>query len=59
VKYEYSPVTAVKCGVENCHFNDGHVCRANSIEVNAPGDGKAQTCDGTCCSTFVNGNSVK
>jgi Domain of Unknown Function (DUF1540). len=46
----------IKCTVENCHYNDNNLCQAESIEVNAMGNGKAETCDGTSCSTFKNQN---
>ena len=48
------PKMSVRCGVENCHYNKGCMCHADSLDVNAMGDGKAETCDGTCCSTFKN-----
>ena len=44
---------SIKCNVSNCYYNDQHFCSANSIEVNAMGDGHAETSDGTACSTFV------
>ena len=44
----------VVCGVENCDYNKSKMCHANKIEVNAMGDRRAETCDGTCCSTFKN-----
>ena len=47
-----APEIKVKCGVENCHYNKSQACQANALEVNAMGDGKAETSDGTCCSTF-------
>lgn len=51
-----APKMKVKCGVENCHYNDQHMCHADSLEVNAMGIGtnKAETSDATCCSTFKN-----
>ena len=49
-----APKMQVKCSVENCHYNNSHICHANTLEVNAMGDGKAETSDGTCCTTFVN-----
>jgi len=48
-----APRMNVKCGVENCHYNNNRTCHANSLEVNALGDGHARTSDGTCCTTFV------
>lgn len=42
----------VKCGVNNCHFWQNNYCNANGLEVNPQGDGKANTSDGTCCTTF-------
>lgn len=47
-----APKMNVQCGVENCRYNKNLLCHAHSIEVNAMGDGKAETSDGTCCSTF-------
>jgi len=52
VKIVDAPEIKVKCGVENCHYNKSQACQANALEVNAMGDGKAETSDGTCCSTF-------
>ena len=49
-----APRMEVKCGVENCHYNKSRMCHADSLEVNAMGDGKAETSDGTCCTTFKN-----
>ena len=43
----------IKCSVDNCSYNKSHMCNADSIEVNTMGDGKAETADGTCCSTFT------
>lgn len=54
-----APKMNVKCGVENCHYNKGSMCHASSLEVNAMGDGNAETSDGTCCSTFKNGKNSK
>ncbi len=51
-----SPRMQVKCSVENCHYNKSRMCHAENLEVNAMGDGKAETSDGTCCTTFKNGN---
>jgi len=42
----------VKCGVDNCNYNKSSMCHANNLEVNAMGDGKAETSDGTSCTTF-------
>ncbi|MHB1314248.1 MAG: DUF1540 domain-containing protein [Christensenellales bacterium] len=47
-----APEMKVKCTVENCHFYKGNMCHADSIEVMAMGDGRAQTSEGTCCKTF-------
>lgn len=52
-QYE-APKMPVSCSVENCSYNQSKMCHANKIEVNAMGDGKAKTCDGTCCATFEN-----
>ena len=57
MKNNENPIMQVKCGVENCHYNNSYMCYANDLEVNAMGDGKAETSDGTCCSTFKNSNS--
>lgn len=50
-----APRMKVKCSVDNCHYNEDHMCYADELEVNAMGDGKAETSDGTCCTTFKNG----
>ncbi|MCR4435340.1 MAG: DUF1540 domain-containing protein [Clostridiales bacterium] len=50
-----APRMQVKCGVENCRYNNGRMCHADALEVDAMGDGKAETSDGTCCTTFKNG----
>lgn len=42
----------IKCTVENCHYNNAHSCEANSIEVRPMGNGVAESCEGTSCSTF-------
>ena len=47
-----APKMPVKCSVENCQYNEGKMCQAQSIEVNAMGDGKAESSLGTSCSTF-------
>jgi hypothetical protein len=43
---------SVKCSVENCRYNKEQKCYAQGLEVNAMGDGMANTSDGTCCTTF-------
>lgn len=48
------PKMQVKCSVDNCVYNKSNMCYANSLDVNAMGDHKAHTSDGTCCSTFKN-----
>ncbi len=50
-----APKMQVKCSVENCHYNHRRMCYADALEVNSMGDGKAETSDGTCCTTFING----
>lgn len=47
-----SPRMSVKCSVENCRYNRDQMCYARGLEVNAMGDGMANTSDGTCCTTF-------
>ena len=54
-----SPSMKVKCGVDTCQYYKDNMCHANGIEVNAMGDGIAETSDGTCCSTFVSGGDNK
>jgi Domain of Unknown Function (DUF1540). len=49
-----APNMPVKCSVDNCHFNQSMTCHAKALEVNAMGDGKAHTSDGTSCTTFKN-----
>lgn len=48
-----APKMHVKCGVVNCRFNKNHMCYAQSIEINAKDENKANTSAGTCCSTFI------
>ena len=43
---------SVKCSVDNCNYNKSNMCHADALEVNTMGDGKAETSDGTCCTTF-------
>lgn len=52
--YNNTPKMPVECTVENCSYNQSRMCHANKIKVNATGDRKAETRDGTCCSTFEN-----
>lgn len=47
-----APKIPVQCSVGNCEFNENRMCYAQALEVNASGDGKAATCEGTCCKTF-------
>jgi hypothetical protein len=47
-----APKMKVKCSVTNCVYNKANMCYADSIEINAMGDGLAKTSDGTCCTTF-------
>ncbi|MBA1336597.1 MAG: hypothetical protein HPY66_3032 [Firmicutes bacterium] len=57
-----APKMQVKCGVDNCHYWHNHYCTASALEVNAMGDGHADTSDGTCCTTFVakgNNNTMR
>ncbi|MEN6316555.1 MAG: DUF1540 domain-containing protein [Clostridiaceae bacterium] len=39
-----SPRMQVKCRVENCHYSKSRMCHADSLEVNAMCDGKADKC---------------
>lgn len=48
-----APKMQVKCGVENCHYNQQHTCHAECLEVNAA-DNRAESSEATCCSTFKN-----
>ncbi len=48
-----APSIKIKCGVDNCLYNKNRMCHANALQVNASGDGKARSREGTCCSTFV------
>lgn len=50
----HSPKMQVKCGVENCYYNNNRMCHSDALEVNVMGDGKAETSEGTCCTTFKN-----
>jgi len=45
--------TKIKCSVGNCAYNENYKCNASGIEVNAMGDGLANSSDGTSCETFV------
>lgn len=47
-----APKMEVRCGVDTCQYWKSDFCHANALEVNATGDGKAKTSDGTCCTTF-------
>ncbi|NLW92421.1 MAG: DUF1540 domain-containing protein [Syntrophomonadaceae bacterium] len=49
-----APKMQVKCSVTNCAYNKKKLCFADSLEVNAMGDGFADSSEGTCCSTFIN-----
>lgn len=49
-----NPKMPVKCGVDNCVYNERYKCHAEALEVNSMGDGIAETSDGTCCTTFKN-----
>lgn len=51
------PRMEVKCGVTNCQYNENRMCHASSIEINAMGDGRARSSDGTCCTTFIDGGN--
>lgn len=42
----------IKCVVEECHFNENKLCKAEGIEVRSSGDKSVQTSDGTACATF-------
>lgn len=50
-----APKIQVRCSVENCKFNEQKMCYASSLEVNATGDRNANSSEGTCCETFING----
>ena len=39
----------LKCAVENCYYNDQHLCSKGDILV---GGKNACTCDETCCENF-------
>jgi hypothetical protein len=47
-----APRMQVKCGVNNCHYWQNNLCYADALEINPQGGGKANTSDGTCCTTF-------
>lgn len=47
-----APKMQVKCSVDNCHYWENHYCTASALEVNAMGDGEAETSEGTVCTTF-------
>jgi hypothetical protein len=46
-------MSSIQCTVENCVFNDDHLCKAEAIEVNALNDStSASNSDYTLCHTF-------
>jgi len=45
-------MSAIKCGVEECKFQNNMSCHAEAIEVRSSGDRKVNTSDGTACHTF-------
>jgi hypothetical protein len=48
-----TPEIKVKCNVKDCEYNKSNSCHARSLEINPIGsDNKANTSDGTCCTTF-------
>lgn len=47
-----APKIEIKCSVDNCHYWKSNYCHADNLEVNAQGDGIANSSDGTCCTTF-------
>lgn len=49
-----APKMQVKCSVENCYYNQQHMCHADSLEVDAENSSQAETSESTCCSTFIN-----
>jgi len=49
-----APKMQVRCSVTNCAFNKKQLCFADALDVNAMGNGIAETSDGTCCTTFIN-----
>jgi hypothetical protein len=46
-----APCMKVKCGVENCTYNESSMCYAEALEVN-PMKNHASISDETCCTTF-------
>lgn len=57
VKGEYDmpvPKIPVRCSVDNCEHNKNRMCYADTVEVNAMGDGRARNSEGTSCRTFKN-----
>jgi hypothetical protein len=53
-----APSMQVKCHVDTCYYYKNNMCHATALEVNPMGDRKAQTSDGTCCSTFINSSNI-
>nr|WP_291300381.1 DUF1540 domain-containing protein [Desulfosporosinus sp. BICA1-9] len=47
-----APKMEIKCSVDTCHYWKSNYCHADNLEVNAQGDGIANSSDGTCCTTF-------
>lgn len=49
----------IKCGVEECVFQNNMECHAKSIEVRSSGDMHVATSDGTACETFKPQNTAQ
>ena len=45
-------MSSIKCGVEECSFQQNMICKANAIEVRSSGDRQVHNSDGTACETF-------
>lgn len=45
-------MSEIKCGVEECVFQENMICHADGIEVRSSGDKIVKTSDGTACETF-------
>jgi hypothetical protein len=58
-KADTAPKMQVKCHVDTCYYYKNNLCHATALEVNPMGDRKAQTSEGTCCSTFIKTNDAQ
>lgn len=43
----------IRCVVEECLFNEDHICQAEEIEVRSSGTMSVINSEGTACETFI------